>query len=156
MGSGTMSHEITYAALGAAADAFQKSQTSVLSVAEIVPRLRAAIEQAGFWVLHEIDPQMLLRRGGFNIGPARQVLFFHPRFVVKMLQADPASLLEAPLKIAMIEQSNGSTVLRWQDPTAAFARYGSAELADTGRELAKLCNLIVEMAIGEVSRHVNT
>ena len=147
---------VIYAAFAAAADTFQKSRRCALSVAEIVPRLRTAIEKADLWVLHEIDPQMLLRRGGYSIDAARQILFFHPRFVVAMLQADPASLLEAPLKLAIIERPDGSSDLRWQDPAAAFLRYGNAALADVGRELAATCDRIVDEAIKEAGHRVNT
>jgi len=96
-----------------------------------VARLHLAIEAADFWVLHETDPQALLLRGGCAIGPARQILFFHPRFMVRLLAADPAALLEAPLKFGVIELSAGNVMLRWADPAAAFARYGNRALVCT-------------------------
>ena len=144
---------IVYAAPGATAGLFQKTVHCAQGVARVVPSLKASIEQAGLWVLHEIDPQMLSRRGGYSIGPARQILFFHPRFVVRMLQADPASLLEAPLKLAVIEQPDGSSDLRWQDPAVAFERYGNPILATIGRELGAVCDQVVQEAIGGAEQH---
>jgi uncharacterized protein (DUF302 family) len=109
--------------------------------------LRAAIVAADLWVLHEIDPQTLLSRGGFSILPARQVLFFHPRYVARMLSADPAALLEAPLKIALLEMPQGGSRLHWLDPAAAFSRYGNPALTELGKELAALCEKIVAAAL---------
>jgi len=142
---------VAYADLGEAVKRFQQSRTMTLALPDVVARLRAAIEAAGLWVLHEIDPQALLRRGGYAIGPARQILFFHPRFVARLLAADPAALLEAPLKLAILELPGGTVSVRWIDPAAAFARYGSAELADLGTELAELCDNIVATSLRPLS-----
>jgi uncharacterized protein (DUF302 family) len=133
---------VTYADPGAAAATFQNVRTSALSVQETVTRLRDAIEEANFWVLHEIDPQMLLRRGGYAIGETRQILFFHPRIMERLLAADPAALLEAPLKFAVMALPDGTVTVRWPDPTIALARYDNAELAAVGQELAAACRKI--------------
>ncbi len=135
---------VAYAEFGEAAASFQRSRVSRLPVADVVARLRKAIEAADLWVLHEIDPQMLLRRGGYAIGAGRQILFFHPRLMARVLAADPAALLEAPLKFAVLELPGGAVAVRWIDPAAAFARYGSRALADLGRELAVACEEVVE------------
>jgi uncharacterized protein (DUF302 family) len=82
---------------------------------------------------------MLLQRGGNAIGAARQLLFFHPRLIVRLLAANPAALLEAPLKVAVIEPPSGVVTVRWSDPAAAGARDGGRALAELGRQLAKTC-----------------
>jgi uncharacterized protein (DUF302 family) len=61
-------------------------------------RLRSEIEAADLWNLQEIGPQALLSHEGYAMGPARQLLYFHPRYVVRILAADSAALLEVPLK----------------------------------------------------------
>jgi uncharacterized protein (DUF302 family) len=127
---------------GPAAAGFQHSRTCNLPVSDVVWRLRETIEAADLWILHEVDPQLLLRRDGYAISPARQILFFHPRYVVRMLQADPCALLEAPLKFVVLQQPDGSTAIRWFDPAAAFARYGNPALTELGKELADLCETI--------------
>src|SRR5436309_11327927 len=83
--------KVSYADPGEAAAAFQRSRTCTLSVADLVSQLRKAIEASGLWVLQEIDPQSLLHRGGYAIGAARQILFFHPRLMARVLAADPAA-----------------------------------------------------------------
>lgn len=141
--------QVSYAAVGHAADAFQRSRNCAMAVADVVARLRAAIGAADLWVLHEIDPQALLKRGGYRIGEARQVLFFHPRYVARLLAADPAALIEAPLKFAVLALPDGQTSVRWNDPVTTFGRYGKPALAELGRELATACEAIATAALGD-------
>lgn len=140
---------VSYGMAGAAAAAFQRSRTCGLAVAVAVARLRAAIEAADFWMLHEIDPQALLRRGGYAIGDARQILFFHPRFMARPLAADPAALLEAPLKLVVLGLPGDTAMVRRADPAAAFGRYGNPALAALGQELAAACDQNVTASLGE-------
>ena len=123
--------------------AFQHARTTILPFESVLVRLRQAIEAAGLWVLHEIDPQKVLQRGGHAIDPARQILFFHPDLMVRLLQANPAALLEAPLKLAVMQRPDGTVTIRWHDPVAAFARYDNPVLAKMGQELASRCDEIV-------------
>jgi uncharacterized protein (DUF302 family) len=128
---------------GKAAAAFQHDWTTALPFKAVLTRLRQTIEAAGLWVLHEIDPQKVLQRGGYEIGPARQILFFHPDLMIRLLQANPAALLEAPLKLAVMQQPDGRTMIRWHDPAAAFGRYGNPVLTEMGQDLASRCRQIV-------------
>jgi uncharacterized protein (DUF302 family) len=124
---------------GEAATAFQNFRVSKAPFEEVIWRLREAIETTGFWVLQEIDSKMLLKRGGYGTVPVRQILFFHPRFMARILEADSAAVLEAPLKAAVLELPGGIVQVRWTDPAAQFARYDSPPLAALGRELAAAC-----------------
>jgi uncharacterized protein (DUF302 family) len=132
---------------GGASAAFQKSRLSAAPFTEAVWRLREAIETADFWVLQEVDTQLLLRRAGYAVGPVRQILFFHPRFMARILAADSAALLEAPLKIAILGSTRDGVQLRWNNPAPAFARYGHPDLAVLGLELAAACDEIVAKAV---------
>lgn len=138
---------IEYGKPGRAAASFQRSETSTVSFAAVVAALRREIECAGLLVLHEIDPQTILKNGGHTIGATRQILFFHPDLMVRLLEADQAALLEAPLKLAVMEQPRGAVVVRWLDPAAAFARYGNPALVELGRDLAAACERIVAASL---------
>ena len=140
---------VAYGSPGTVADGFQRVRICPLPLSEVLWRLREAIEAADLWILHEIDPQLLLRRGGYEIGAARQILFFHPRYVVRMLAADPTSLPEAPLKFVLLALPDGTTMLRWFDPAAAFSRYGDPALTALGIELAELCEKLAAVDSSE-------
>ncbi len=127
--------------------AFQRARTTPLPLPTVIERLRSAIAASGLWVLHEIDPQAILARVGHDIGAVRQILFFHPDRMVRLLGADPAALLEAPLKLAIMALPDGSASVRWTDPALAFGRYGNPALSQLGQELATLCEKIVTEAL---------
>jgi uncharacterized protein (DUF302 family) len=107
-----------------------------------IARLERAIVARELWVVAALDPQLLTRRAGFELLPARQLLFFHPRFVARILAANPSALVEAPLKIVVLELPDGSVRVHAPDPRSAFTHYDG--LASLGDELAPLCNEIVE------------
>jgi uncharacterized protein (DUF302 family) len=143
---------VSYARVGYVSDAFQRWRICPLPVEEVLSRLRSAIEAADFWNLHEIDSQALLSHEGYAIAPARQLLFFHPRYVVRILTADPAALLEVPLKFIILELPEGDVTIRWADPLASFARYRNLELEEIGRELSEACDGIVGALLRPDSR----
>lgn len=104
---------------------------------ETLQRLRLAIDAADLWVIHEIDPQALLKRGGFSITSLRQLLWFHPRFMARLLMADPGAVPEAPLKFVVSSEPTG-VVVRALDPVVVFSPYaGLSTLADELLDLTK-------------------
>jgi uncharacterized protein (DUF302 family) len=142
----TQSMRVTHVSFTAADRASQPFQRSLLvsgTVDDAVALLRNAIEAEGVWVLHEINPQMLLARGGYAIDAARQILFFHPDLMARLLTADSAALIEAPLKFALTQAGAGQVMIRWSDAAAAFARYGNEDLAQLGRDLVALTDRIL-------------
>jgi uncharacterized protein (DUF302 family) len=138
---------VDYHEYGLRHDTFQNLVMTRLPFPEVLDRLRSAIHREGLLVLHEIDPQAILAGSHYVIGEARQLLFFHPRLMARLLTADPSALLEAPLKIAVVLGEEGRISVRWQDPIDSFSRYGVPGLAVFGMELAAVCDLIVATAL---------
>lgn len=116
--------------------AFQRSVASGHDFETTLQLVREALLDADLWIIHEIDPQMLLKKGGYAIHQTRQVLFFHPRYMVRLLGLDPAALLEAPLKIVVMADEAGKVTLHWPDPEALFSKYGADGLLELARELS--------------------
>lgn len=137
---------VRYGPASAQSSEFQHVVVTSRPVDDVARRLKDGIEAADLWVLHEIDPKMVLGRGGFAIQEGRQILFFHPRLLARMLELDPAALLEAPVKFAVMQMGQAETAIRWIDPTTPFARYGNAELAKLGQNLAATCRALAEAA----------
>lgn len=105
-----------------------------------VTHVREAIAARRLWVIHEIDPQMLLHRVGLTIHATRQVQFFHPRYMRQLLSVDARAIVEAPLKIVIMAAADNAVVLRGPDIAIALARYQgldhlAEELAQTVREI---------------------
>jgi len=128
-------------AVAAQHPAFQRVLDSPFVLDETVERLKRAMEEADVWLVHEINPQVLLKRGGFSIAGARQLLFFHPRYMVQILERDPSAVIEAPLKLVVMETPDARVTVRCLDVAAQFARYPT--LTELGRQLDGLCQRLL-------------
>jgi uncharacterized protein (DUF302 family) len=109
-----------------------------------IERLKAEIAARDLWVLAELNPQMLLAKGGFAIRPARQIFYFHPRFMSQLLAANAGAIVEAPLKFVVLSPEGAPVSVRHPDITAAFAGYGG--MAHIASELATLTGEIATAA----------
>jgi uncharacterized protein (DUF302 family) len=113
---------------------------SVLEFEATVARLKQAITEMDLWLISEVNPQILLERGGYAILPARQLFFFHPRYLVRLLGADPAAVVEIPLKLVVLQMPDGSVTVRHNHVEGLLSRYQgmsglTAELAEISSKL---------------------
>ncbi|GLQ90910.1 DUF302 domain-containing protein [Dyella flagellata] len=132
---------VAYAA--ASNPAHQKIVTSAYHFEATLERLRQAIAERDLWVIQEINPQMLLERSGYSILPARQLLFFHPRYVVRLLAIDPSAVAEIPLKMVVLQMPDGSVTVRHSDVQSLLGRYPgltalAGELAEISQDLMRV------------------
>lgn len=132
--------EIPYI-LDASAIAGQWAERSSHDFDRTVIGLKEAIAARDLWLIAEIDPQMLLARAGMSIQPARQLLFFHPRYMEPLLHADTRALQEVPVKIVVMADAAGHVVMRGPDMEFALDRYSGTR--SLGLELSILCGEIV-------------
>ncbi|MFC5740477.1 DUF302 domain-containing protein [Dyella tabacisoli] len=124
----------------ASSPSFQVVMTSALDFEGTLARLKQAIVEKDLWLIHEINPQMLLERGGYAIAPARQLVFFHPRYVARILETDPSAVADIPLKLVVVQMPDGSVTVRHTDVASLLGRYAgltalATELAAISREL---------------------
>jgi uncharacterized protein (DUF302 family) len=118
------------------APAFHTVVTSRLDFEATVASLKQEIAARDLWLIAEINPRALLERGGYAMRSTRQLLFFHPRYMARLLAADPNALIEAPLKLVIMEMPDGAVTVRQPDVRAQLSRYvGTREIAD---ELTRL------------------
>jgi uncharacterized protein (DUF302 family) len=106
-----------------------------------ITKLKEAIAARDLWLIAEIDPRMLLARAGLAIQPTRQLLFFHPRYMERLLRADARALQEVPVKIVVMADAAGHVVMRGPDMKIAFDQY--AGTSSLGLELSTLCREII-------------
>ncbi|MBZ0132384.1 MAG: DUF302 domain-containing protein [Rhodocyclaceae bacterium] len=81
--------------------------------------------------------------------PGNMVLMvFRNDYAVRMLAASVAAGIEAPLRLYLTENADGSTTISYVRPSAVFAPYGSAALDAMARELDPVFDKIVHDAAG--------
>lgn len=114
----------------------QRVATVDATYEQIVVRARRAIAAADLWIIHEIDTQMLLERAGHRHAGIRQILYFHPRFMIRLLAGDPTAFPEVPLRLAVRELGPRCVEVRSPDPAVTLA--GHPALAELADELSRL------------------
>ena len=63
-------------------------------------------------VVTEINPQQMLRMVGMRVRGMRQILFFHLRYMQRILETNRNGGIEAPLKLIVMERPDGSAERR--------------------------------------------
>lgn len=82
--------------------------------------------------------------------PGNTVLMvFRNDYAVRMLEASLPSGIEAPLRLYVTENKNGTASVTYRTPSATFAPYGSAKLDAMAGELDPIMAKIVADATGK-------
>lgn len=83
---------------------------------------------------------------GIKIPGNAVLMVFRNDYAVRMLAASVAAGIEAPLRIYVTENRDGTASLTYRRPSAVFGLYGSAELDRMARELDTVFERIVKDA----------
>ena len=85
---------------------------------------------------------------GVKIPGNAVLMVFRNDFAVRMLKASVPAGIEAPLRIYVTENADGTASLTYRRPSAVFAPYSSPALDDMARELDVIFQNIVRDATG--------
>ena len=118
----------------------QKGWVSIVSTHDyqaLIKRVNAAAKA------HKIG---IVSRASATVGAAKVlnkkiagnmvVGLYHPRFAVPMLEASIAAGIEAPIRVYITENANGSATLSYKTPSTVFAPY----MTEGGKKLENLAN----------------
>ena len=122
-----------------------ESQTMLASAYDFndtVELLTAAIEEQNLMVIKEIDAQKMLKMVNKKVGGMKQLLFFHPRYMKIILEANPMGTIEPPLKIAVMERPDGKVMVKYIKPSALLGKYSGLE--EIGKELDEIVTQITD------------
>lgn len=103
---------------------------------DTVELLIAAIEEQNLMVIKEIDAQKMLKMVNKQVGGMKQLLFFHPRYMKRIVETNPMGSIEPPLKIAVMERPDGKVMVKYIKPSHLLGKYEG--LGDLGAELDKI------------------
>ncbi len=114
------------------------------SFSDTLTALTRAVETENLMVIETVDGQRMLRMAGLSVPGMTQVFYFHPRFMRRVLEADPMAAMQIPLKFIVMERPDGNVVVRYFKPSTVLGPYnGQAEIA---AELDGLVDTIVTSA----------
>ena len=120
---------------------FLTTVRSSQSFDQTVDALKQAIEAENLMVVHEINAQQMLRMVGVRTGGMEQILFFHPRFMKRIIEMNRNGGIVPPLKILVMERPDGGVMVRYHDPENLFSSYEGLE--EVAQELKGLTERIV-------------
>lgn len=107
----------------------------------LVNDTRTAVKANGMIVVTQAGPTAAAKKRGITIPGNRIIGVFNNDYAVKTLATSTAVMIEAPIRLYVTENEDGTAALSYKTPTAVFASYaneGGAALAAIAAELDQL------------------
>jgi uncharacterized protein (DUF302 family) len=112
-----------------------------------VATLKRTIAEANLTLVCHADAQRGAAARGVSIKGNQVLMIFRNDLAVRLLKADPAAGFEAPLRIYLYENPDGTATITYRAPTVVFASYPHPEVAAVARELDPIVRAIVDRAL---------
>ena len=119
---------------------------SELGFAEVMRRLLEAIERRKLTVFARIDHAGAARQAGLELADEELVIFGNPSAGTPLMQGDPRSGIELPLRILVWRAGTGAQI-GYLDPRELARRYDVDQHQTTLEAMAKLLGDIVAEAV---------
>ncbi len=113
-----------------------------------VDKLKAAIKGNKMGLVAEACATCGAKSIGVTIPGNRVLMVYRPDFAVRMLKASEAAGIEAPLRLYLTEQPDGTAKLTYRLPSHVFGAYEVPELDEMAKELDGIIEKIVKDAVG--------
>lgn len=111
--------------------------------ASYVEKLTAAIALNKMGLVAQACATCGAKSIGETIPGNRVLMVFNPHFAVRMLKASIPAGVEAPLRLYLTEQTDGTALLSYKKPSTVFAPYKNAALDKMAMELDQIFMQIV-------------
>ena len=122
------------------------------SYAELVDRVDAAVAKSSLNVVTRASATVGAKSLGQNIPGNMVVGVFAPRFAIRLLDASVAAGIEAPLRLYITENPDGTATLSYKTAAHVLAPYadeGGQTLTALAAELDTVLEQITEQAAGK-------
>ena len=116
---------------------------------ELLSDTRAAVKSGGMFVVTQAGPTEAAKKRGIAIPGNRVIGVFNNDYAVKVLATSTAAMIEAPIRLYVTENTNGTATLSYKTPSMVFAPYifeGGPALAALGAELDTIFAKIADQA----------
>ncbi len=128
-----------------------ESQVTSLQYLELVDAVKVAAGDHGMGVVTEAGPTGVARSRGVEIPGNRVIGLFNNVFAVRILGLSTAAMIEAPIRMYVTENTDGTATLSYKTPSYVLAPYideGGADLASAAVELDGIFAAIAAQAAG--------
>jgi uncharacterized protein (DUF302 family) len=100
----------------------------------LVKDTRTAVKANGMGVVTQAGPTAAAKKRGIKIPGNRVIGVFNNNYAVKVLETSTAAMIEAPIRMYVTENEDGTATLSYKTPTTVFTPY----LDEGGTALALL------------------
>ena len=108
------------------------------SYAELVERMKPAIKAEGMGLVTQAGPTGVAKKRGITIPGSRVFGVFNNKFAVRAIRTSISAMIEAPIRMYVTENPDGTATLSYKTPTMVFAPYfdeGGDDLRQIATEL---------------------
>lgn len=117
--------------------------------AMLTQRLEKAVEANGMGLVAQASASRGAAARGVKIPGNAVIMVFRNDYAVRMLAASVPAGIEAPLRLYVTENADGTASLTYRTPSAVFAPYGSPALDAMAKELDPIFEKIAADATGK-------
>ena len=114
----------------------------------LVSRVEKAVADNKMGLVAQASASRGAAARGVKIAGNMVLMVFRNDYAVRMLQASVPAGIEAPIRLYVTENADGSASLTYRSPTAVFAPYGNRKLDEMAKELDVIFQNIVRDATG--------
>lgn len=114
---------------------------------KIAQALEDAIAEQKMALVCHANAQRGAAARGVTIKGNQVFMVFRNDFAVRLLAADPAAGFEAPIRIYLYENPDGTATVSYLPPSAVFAAYRRPEVQAVAAELDPIFKAIVDRAL---------
>jgi uncharacterized protein (DUF302 family) len=128
----------------------QEGPITVMSTAPFVrvtEALERAVTEEKMGLVCHANAQRAAAGRGVTIKGNQVLMVFRNDFAVRLLAADPAAGFEAPIRIYVYENADGTATVSYRPPSIVFAPYQHPEVQAVARELDGIFKAIVERGV---------
>ena len=132
---------------GAGAQDGRLTVKSAAPFGRVAEALERAVTDEKMGLVCHANAQRAAAGRGVTIKGNQVLMVFRNDFAVRLLAADPAAGFEAPIRIYVYENADGTATVSYSPPSAVFASYRHPEVQAVARELAPIFKAIVDRGL---------
>jgi len=114
---------------------------------KVAEALERAIAEEKMGLVCHANAQRGAAGRGVTIKGNQVLMVFRPDFAIRLLAADPRAGFEAPIRIYVYENADGTATVSYLPPSAVFAPYRNPAVQAIGGELDPIFKAIVDRAL---------
>lgn len=122
--------------------------TSRVPFVQVAAAMEQAISEAGIALVCHANAQRGAATRGISIRGNQVMMVFRNDFAVRLLAAEPAAGFEAPIRIYLYENADGTATVSYIPPSTLFAPYRHPDVRAVAAELDPILKRIVDRAVG--------